>query len=210
MSNVIRQVLGLGAAAAAYWMCKESYKGSVGAWEQKFQAHETDAMYDYTGFGWGHYSGQPTMDHWSHKLFGVKLFGLFGSKISWNYAKTYADGFMNDVLLKNLLPIAVGIGGLYATFGTSLHTPFRLLSRLTVPTPLGSALRNGANQLARLGGMAVNGLVNGAVNMMSRGGWGSVALAAVAGLGALRFWQVHKHIEQHELFRDFVSGADGH
>jgi hypothetical protein len=47
--------------------------------------------------------------------------------------------------------------------------------------------------------------VNGAVNLLARGGWGSAALAAITALGLYRFYQVHNHIEQHEFFRDEMS-----
>lgn len=206
MSTILRQVLGIGAAATAYWLCRESYRGNVGKWETKFQSHEADAMYDYTKYGWGHYSGNPQMDHWSHQLFGVKLFGVFGSKVTYNHIKTYVDGFVNDVLLRNFVPIAVGVGGLYAAFGQALNRPFIALGRmLTTPTSVGSAMRRGLGQMARGATWLLGQGVNGAVNLLARGGWGSAALAAVTALGLYRFYQVHNHIEQHEFFRDEVS-----
>lgn len=209
----LKQILGVGAAMTAAWLCKESYKGSAPGWREKFVNHEAELMYDYNQYGWGHFSGQPTMDHWSHKLFGLKLFGLFGSKSDWQMVKIYTEGLINDVLLPNLTPIALGIGGLYAGFGRALNKPFIAFYKWlrtpgpTIFTPIWAGIKQGARAI---GSVAYKGLDTGINCLVNRGGWGSTVLAGVLLYGLYRFWRVHTHQEQHELFKDFVSGVGKH
>jgi hypothetical protein len=209
--NGLRTVLGLGAALTAGWLCRESYRGNAQKWEHQFQAHETDLMYQYSKFGWGHYSGNPQMDHWSHKLLGVRLFGLFGSKVSYNYVKAYVSGFWNDVIMYNMTPLMIGAAGLYAACGNRLFQPFQYMARsISRGGPLFGAIGRLGQQIG--GGLfrATGSLLGATVNTMVRGGWGTTALAGILAYGLYRFWRVDTHLEQHDFFRDFVSGMEGH
>lgn len=208
----LRQILGVGAAATAFWLCRESYRGNVDKWEHQHEDHEAQLMYDDVKYGWGHYSGNPTMDGWAHTVYRWSLFGYGGVKASMAKIKTNINGFVNDVIMPNITPIALGIGGLYAAFGTQLHRPFRAVYNYFAA--------GGGGFLAPIGrgiGQAINGIAHGmlrglegTLGLMTRGGWGSTALLGALGYGLFRFWRVQTHQEQHDYFREFVVGGHDH
>jgi hypothetical protein len=203
----VRQFLGAGAALAAGWLCKESYRGNAYKWRERFVAEDTHNQYKMTEYGWGQWSGQPTMDKWSHKLFGIKVFGLFGSRADYLLARAYVEGFVNDVLLRNMAPIAVGIGGLYAAFGNNLAKPFQATYRY-MTGPGASILKPIASGTAELGKFMAKGSLKAGefgMNQLIKGGFGSAALLGVLSFGLLRFWRVNNGQEQVEYHRQFAA-----
>lgn len=206
----IQRVLGMGAAVAAGWLCRESYRGHSIKWRERFHAHEEEEMLDLTRKGFGHYSGQPAMDGWSVALEKIRKFGFFGSKVDFMKAKCYVEGFVNDVLLRNMLPIAVGIGGLYAAIGNHLFTPFTATWNYAVNSTFFPAAGRAIGQALSVAG---RGLLRGTEALMtqfSRGGPGAAAFAAILGLVLYRFWRVDNHLEQHDYFKDIVLGGHDH
>jgi hypothetical protein len=206
----IRQILGIGAALTAGWLCRESYRGSKDTWQQKYEAHETDEMYEHTKYGWGHYSGNPQMDHWAHQLDGVRRFGWFGSKASINLIKFKVEGFINDVIFPNLTPIAIGIGGLYAALGKNMLAPFSWVHGFFTKRGPGmlTPITKGLGQMAGALGKGASAGLSGLGSLATKGGWGTTALLAIAAYGLYKFWRVDTHQEQHEFFKDFLAGTD--
>ncbi len=204
--STVTKLFGLGATALTGWLMHQSKQGHAPEWDRKIASHHTKLMYDQTSFGWGHWSGQPKMDHWAHKIFGLKLFGPFDLFTTYHRYKTLAEGYVNDVILPNLVPLGVGVAGLYAGFGAkTLHAPFKNMYKRLAPTfrkmHLGRKLKNALKPLSKkIGDLAVAGVKAAVKHPL--GALGGIVLG---GFVFNRFNRVLNHQEQEAYFRDFTT-----
>jgi len=206
LGSAIGKVLGLAGAGVAAWFTAESAKGRMPEWQRQVNNHHVNLSMDEMQYHWGHYSGQPAMDTWAGKFKRAMLFGPWGLKTTWHKIKTYTEGFVNDVLLKNFIPIAAGIGGLYAT-GFKPHKlvsePYKYLKRV-LPKPKwniwGTRLVDAGKRM--LGGM------EGAARVAAKNPAIALAIGALGAFGLYRFSRVYNHDEQHDFFSGQINGSD--
>jgi hypothetical protein len=116
-------IFSLAALVAAAWMMKDSYVGS----RDRIQMRQADLKarndYENLGFSQGQWSGNPDMDRLAHKWFGFKQYGPWGIREKFDSFKIRVSSFFKDVLFPNLIPLGIGIAGLYGA-GVKVHRPF--------------------------------------------------------------------------------------
>lgn len=116
-------IFSLGAILAAAWMMKDSYVGSRDRIRMRQEELRVQNNYDFWSKGNANWSGNPGTDGLTQKWFGFKQKGPWGLREKWQSFKIWAGGMFNDVLLPNLIPLGVGIAGLYGA-GIKVHRPF--------------------------------------------------------------------------------------
>ncbi len=117
LSGTGKTVLGIGALAAAAFAIKDSYNGRAEKIEHKLSNLHEHKSWEHWQNGLAHYSGNPWMDQQAHGIKKLLLYGPLGLRLKFEEFKTKADIMVNEVLLPNLVPIGVGIGGMYMLLG---------------------------------------------------------------------------------------------
>lgn len=112
----------LGALGFAAWRMQDSFVGSKAKAEQKIAGMKVENDYKNMEYQWGQWSGNPTMDHLSDKYEGLKQYGPFRLREHYNAARIHVQEFFGNVIGPNLLPLGVGLAGLYGTIG---HTQMK-------------------------------------------------------------------------------------
>ena len=203
--NAIGKVLGLAGAGIAAWFTASSAKGRLPEWQRQVNNYRTKLQYDEVMFNHTLYSGEPAMDSWAAKLKHTALYGPFGAKTLWQQAKTYGGGFFNDVIMRNIIPIAAGIGGLYAT-GFKPHKlisePYKYL-KAALPAPNWSRFGDAAKGVGK---WALRNIVRGA-RAASRNPGVALAIGALGAFGLYRFNRVWNQDEQKDFFNQQLYGG---
>ena len=109
-------------------MMKDSYVGSRDRIQTRQAELRAENDYRHLGFGQGMWSGNPDTDRLAHKWFGIKQNGPWGLKEKFDSFKIRVSSLFNDVLVPNLIPLGVGIAGLYGA-GIKVHKPFVAAAR---------------------------------------------------------------------------------
>ena len=202
--NTIAKALGLAGAGVATWFVGQSVKGKSSTWEQQVRNHETSADMLSLRDHWGHYSGQPAMDGWANKLRRFMRFGPLGLNMAWNKAKTYTEGFVNDVFLPNLVPIGVGLGGLYAT-------GFKPHKLLTAPVKfLHKHLHinwGGIRGQMKKGGKWAGSIMARGLRKVGKNPAMAIGALALGGFGLHRFMRVYDHSQQDDFYHSSLEGG---
>lgn len=207
-AKTLTKAIGLAGAGVAAWLTTQSAKGKMPVWQQQLHNHEANSDLVSIRDNWGRYSGQPAMDNWANKLRRFFMFGPLGLNMVWYKAKTYGEGFVNDVLLPNIVPIGVGLGGLYAT-GLKPHKlitePLSFLKKRLPPMNWGRMRTVLKDSGKWMGDRLVDVLKLGRDNP-------AIAIGALAmSLFALhRFVRVYDHEEQNGFFRGDIDGEHNH
>jgi len=116
----------VGALGAAAWMMRDSYMGSRDRINQQVAELKEENDVEYSKFGWGHWSGMPWFDQLAHKWFGIKSFGPYGIRENLQEIGLRVSSFWSDVIVPNLIPLGIGIAGLYGALGPRrMHAPIR-------------------------------------------------------------------------------------
>ena len=133
-AETVKMALGVTAPIVAAWFGLESYKGHKDEWVRRHNKRETRLSMEELRYNWAKYDGQPWMTKTAKRLKHVMLHGPMGLKDMWANFKISADGFINDVILKNAVPIVLGTIGLYQGLGK--HTTGKYAGKFRVHTPL--------------------------------------------------------------------------
>ncbi len=133
----------------------------------------------------------------------IRIDGPFGLRNTWTKTKIYATGFVQDVLLKNTIPLALGVAGLYGGFGAkNVHKPFNVfwnrfgagiksgLGKVHLPNDFGKAVGDGLEAVGRgIGKLFTNGRAKV-----------TLPILGILGFGAHRLGRVHHGEEQRDFF----------
>lgn len=205
-------LLGLGALLASGWMVKDTFKGIRPELDRQYADHLVQDEYANTRWGWGHYSGNPGMDHLAHKFFGFTLFGPNGLRHKWQKAKLYTKVYINNVIIPNLIPMGVGVAGLYALLGKErLHkgvTYFTqgLRKHLKMPPGISKGVKRGVKAIFHAAGVGMGKTLGFA----GRNKEISAAVVLLSAFGLNRFRDSYGHDGQDNFFRSYLSGGEGH
>jgi hypothetical protein len=198
-------VFSLAALAAAGWMMMDSYRGNRERTQQSVDKLKEHNDWEETEFGWGHWSGMPWMDHLAHRVFGWKQYGPYGLREKFSAIKIRVGSFFNNVIVPNLVPLGLGIAGLYGA-GVPVHKPFVAIGRaLSQGVP-----RRLVQDLGRLGGRAATGVGSGLLKLLALPFRSLTHLGIASGLvlgGAFflkRFSDAYGHDGQRQFFRDDI------
>ena len=208
LGNVGKAVVGIGAPTMAAWMTRESFKGYREEWEHHHQAWREQQQMEQLRYNWGQANGQHKMTGWANGLKKLFLYGPLGIGTTWNRAKTYAEGFVNDVLLKNFMPIAIGTAAFGTVFRKEIGTAARGINQ-RVLKPIINEIRphiNGKWTRRALGKVA-DGIAS-SVKWVFRNPAamaGAVPILGILGFGALRFNKVYNGEEQDEFLGEYLS-----
>jgi hypothetical protein len=112
----------IGAIAAAAWMMKDSYVGSRDRIQTRQAELRAKNDYDHLQYGQGFWSGNPDTDKLAHRWFGLKQKGPWGIREKFDSFKIWTGSMFRDVLFPNIIPLGVGIAGLYGA-GIKVHRP---------------------------------------------------------------------------------------
>ena len=172
-------------------------------WEMRYQHKIQERSMNKYRYQWGFYSGQPFFDKMAKDLNRMRIDGPFGSRNAWTKAKVYTTGFVQDVLLKNAIPLALGVAGLYGGFGAkNVHKPFKLFWNR-----FGAGIRSGfgkmhlPNNFGKAVGDGLEAVGRGIGKMFSKGrAKVTLPLLGVLGFGAHRLTRVHNGEEQRDFF----------
>jgi hypothetical protein len=148
------------------------------------------------------------MDKANSDLNSFLRHGPFGIFDAMTRRKHAVEGFINDVLLPNSLPIALAIGGLHAGFGNIIYQPFIRTYNYFKSNPPGlithswKGLKSGAKQVGK--GLLWSG--QKASELIIKGKWASAAIAAIGAFSLIRFLNVRSGYQQYHFLRDQVLG----
>lgn len=207
--NPLMVALSLAATVAAGAMIKDSYEGTKIKRSDASAAILDSKQYHAMEYGWGMWSGTPGMEHWAHKAHHLKAFGPMNLFLKWKQFKSSASSIVNDVILPNMIPIAVGIGGLYAGFGSkAIHGVAKAvvapLKHVKLPATLAASLKSlaskGLSGLSKGLGKGISKMFSSPKNLlMSLGG------LAFGGFALNRFQRVYTREADQDYFREFVT-----
>lgn len=114
----------LGALGFSAWRIQDSYTGSQQKALQRVSALKEENDYNYAEYGWGHWSGNPGLDQLGHKFQGLMMYGPHRIRENYKEAKIRVSSFFTNVLYPNLIPLGVGLAGLYSTIGHKKMTQY--------------------------------------------------------------------------------------
>ncbi|WP_373533198.1 hypothetical protein [Vampirovibrio sp.] len=117
LSKPVLGVFTLGALGFSAWRMKDAFVGSQQKANQQVSTLKADNDYQLTEYNFGQYSGSPGMDKLALKYDGLKRYGPFRLKENYQSAKIHVNNFFSNVIGPNLLPLGVGLAGLYGTIG---------------------------------------------------------------------------------------------
>lgn len=109
--------LAAGALAFTGWRMQDSFQGSKQKANQEIAGLKTGNDYKLMQYGFGQWSGDPTMDNISDKAKGLSLYGPMRIKEHYESASIQVKTFLSNVVAPNLLPLGVGLAGLYGAIG---------------------------------------------------------------------------------------------
>jgi hypothetical protein len=197
----------LAALATTAWMMKDTYHGNRERTNQQVDEMKENNDWRYTEYGWGHWSGMPGMDHFAHRVYGWTQYGPFGLFEKFREMKIRIGSFFSNVIMPNLIPIAISIAGLYGTFGTkAVHAPFKAIGKALM-TPLPQQLRQDLWSVTK---KAFSSMGSGLKTLLSLPFRSLTHLGIASGLlffGAYfmkRFSDAYGHDGQREFFRDDI------
>lgn len=107
-------VAALGFAA---WRMQDAYVGSKQKADQQISALKADNDYQLTEHSFGQYSGDPGMDKLALKFDALVRYGPLRLREHYQALKIRINNFFSNVIGPNLLPLGVGLAGLYGTIG---------------------------------------------------------------------------------------------
>jgi hypothetical protein len=213
MGSAGRILVSIAAIAGGYKLIQDSWNGSQLKRDDAVAAAKEHAEWADMEYGWGHYSGQPWMDQLAHKFKRLLLFGPMNLKLKWQEITIRMNSWVNDVILPNLLPIALviaGIGGL-GGFKVFKHTPkvTRFVkNHVHVPTAFKTEIKNLAGKTASGAGKGLGKLLS--LPFKSPAHLGVTAAGLLFGSFFLqRFQNSYGHDGQHNFFRD-LTNSKGH
>lgn len=209
--NRFGPLLGIAGALGAGWFMVQSYRGHQPLWEVNFADHHAKAEMNYLQSTWAHWSGNPAFDELHHQGLAANIFGPWGIRTKMAHAQAYINGFINDVLLSNIIPIGLGITSIYFGFGPkNVHTGVKRIGTALLP--------KGKTDFAAIGAKAFDGTVKG-VSKTATGFWSlfrngkapfTIILGALGLFGLYQFRRTWNHQTQEDLFRDFTAGLNNH
>lgn len=203
----------VGALGAAAWMMRDSYMGSRDRINQQVAELKEENDVEYSKFGWGHWSGMPWFDQLAHKWFGIKEFGPFGLRENLQEIGLRVSSFWSDVIVPNLIPLGIGIAGLYGTLGPrKMHAPIRGFVNWCRKTSIPPTLKR---EFSNFGRKAFSGFGKG-VASLAKWPFQSLPRLGVA-TGALffgtyflkRFNDAYGHDGQRNFFRREIYDKHG-
>lgn len=210
--NPVGIVAAIVAAGLTGKLMQDAYHGHKPQIEQDIVDHETKVDFANTEYGFGHWSGFRTMDHYAHKWFGFKMMGPGGLFITLSRWKMEAKGFIKGVIGTNLIPIGITLAALFAGMGSIYRKKtvdsFRRTGTLSwdavkaadIPQQL-SKVPGGINKATRwtLRGLFAHGMYKF-----------TLPILGVLGFGAYRFNRVLHHEQQHDFFDDGIVTVKHH
>ena len=208
-TSAASKALGLGSLAVTAWLMSESRKGQAPEWERKFSSMEQQNNYDQVRHHFGFYTGNPTMDRWANKLYGLMLRGPWDIFETMQRNRTYVSGFINDVLLANAVPLGVSMVLLYNGFGKVMFEPFKqgykTLSKLWSGRQLGTKLWNNVTKGTAWTAQKIVNLCQG----MNKSNLPvTLAIVGLGGYLITKFQQVCNGTAQDMFNRNFVNGTE--
>lgn len=117
LSKTTLGIFTLGALGFTAWRMQDAYVGSRQKADQRISTLKADNDYKFAEYGFGQYSGNPGMDNLSQKFDGLKRYGPFRLREHYESAKIRIGTFFSNVIGPNLLPLGIGLAGLYGTIG---------------------------------------------------------------------------------------------
>jgi hypothetical protein len=124
--NPLFALLGLGAVFVAGSMVADTYRGQTYEMRRLNTATKERTDYANMAYGWGHFSGNPSMDKFAHKVYSLVLYGPLNLREKYEDAALNVKLLFNNVFLPNLVPIGIAIGSMYLGFGSRvMHAPFK-------------------------------------------------------------------------------------
>jgi hypothetical protein len=161
-------------------------------------------------YGWGKYSGQPWMDQQAHGWKRLMIFGPMNLRLKWQEYKLRFNSMVNDVILPNLLPIAmmvaggIGIVGLKNIRGGSKATGHFIRNNIHVPTSFKTGMKQVASKTAQGTGKGIGKLVS--LPFKSPAHLGVTAAALIFGaFGLKRFQDAYGEDGQEQYFRGLTN-----
>lgn len=214
MGTPARVLLSLGAIAAGYKLFQDSWNGSNMKRQDAVDAAKEHAEWSDMEYGWGHYSGQPWMDKQAHSWKRLLLFGPMNLRIKWQEFKIRFNSMVNDVILPNLLPIAMMVGGVVGIIGfKNIHggskaTGHFFRNHVRVPASFKNGMKQVASKTAQGTGKGLGKLLS--LPLKSPAHLGVTAAGLIAGAFAYsRFQDAYGHDGQHAFFRN-LTNVKGH
>lgn len=214
MGTPARVLVSLAAIAAGYKLFQDSWSGSKLKRDDAVEAAKEHAEWADMEYGWGHYSGQPWMDQQAHNFKRMLLFGPMNLKLKWQEMTIRLNSWVNDVILPNLLPIAmmtagvIGLGGGKVFKNGSKATQHFVRNHVHVPTAFKTGMKQVAGKAAQGTGKGIGKLLS--LPFKSPAHLGVAAAGLIFGGFALqRFQDAYGHDGQHNFFRD-LTNSKGH
>lgn len=204
----LKPFMGIAAIAASLLLIKDTYDGTRQKRIDAVAAAKQSAEWHDMEHNWGHWSGNPAMDHKAHQFRRFLLFGPMNLRMRWVEFKTYANSLVNDVLIQNAIPLGLAVGGAYAAFGkNAIHTTasrfFRFMGSLLPKgwhKPVLSLMSSGVSAL----GSGIKSLAQ--IAFRSPGNFAMALGALVFGNFTLqRFRNSYGHEGQENYFRTFIN-----
>jgi hypothetical protein len=214
MGPVARIGISLGFLIAGAKLTQDSYKSTQIKRQDAVDYAKEHAEWSDMEFGMGHYSGSLLGDkaaHWWNRLL---LFGPMNLRIKWQEIKIRVNSWVNDVILPNLLPIAmmvgggIGIIGLKNIHGGSKATGHFFRNYVHIPASFKTGMKQVAGKTAQGTGKGLGKLVS--LPFKSPAHLGVAGAGLLLGAFALsRFQNSYGHDGQHQYFRDLIN-VKGH
>lgn len=110
-------LLAAGALGFAAWRMQDSFQGSKQKANQQITGLKTDNDWKLMEHGFAQWSGSPGMDNLADKAKGLSLYGPMRIREHYQSAKIQIKTFFGNVIGPNLIPIGVGLAGLYGALG---------------------------------------------------------------------------------------------
>lgn len=110
-------LLAAGALAFTGWRMQDSFQGSRQKAQQEIAGLKTGNDYQLLEHSFGQWSGNPGMDNLADRFKGLTLYGPLRIKEHYESAKIHVKTFCGNVIGPNLVPLGVGLAGLYAAIG---------------------------------------------------------------------------------------------
>ncbi len=110
-------IFALGALGFSAWRMQDAYTGSREKVKDKIGEMQTNNDYATGQYTFGHWSGNPGMDNLTSQWAKVKRYGPFRLREHYQATKVQISTFLNDVVGPSLLPLGVGLAGLYGAIG---------------------------------------------------------------------------------------------
>jgi hypothetical protein len=117
LSKTTLGIFTLGALGFTAWRMQDAYVGSKQKADEQISTLKVDNDYRLTEYSFGQYSGNPGMDNLALKFDALRRYGPFRLREHFQSAKIRINNFFNNVIGPNLLPLGIGLAGVYSTIG---------------------------------------------------------------------------------------------